>query len=61
MEGTIFVDKLLGQNTLNFLQGGLFPGLVLYLSFFYPRERLQIRFVLTLRLSPKHLFSEYSP
>ncbi|KAF9246327.1 major facilitator superfamily domain-containing protein [Melanogaster broomeanus] len=28
---------------LGLLEGGLFPGLVLYLSFFYPRERLQIR------------------
>ncbi|KAF8844459.1 MFS general substrate transporter [Paxillus ammoniavirescens] len=28
---------------LGLMEGGLFPGLVLYLSFFYPRERLQIR------------------
>ncbi|KAF9227690.1 MFS general substrate transporter [Gyrodon lividus] len=28
---------------LGLVEGGLFPGLVLYLSFFYPRERLQIR------------------
>lgn len=28
---------------LGLTQGGLFPGLVLYLSSFYPRERLQIR------------------
>ncbi|KAH7913734.1 major facilitator superfamily domain-containing protein [Hygrophoropsis aurantiaca] len=28
---------------LGLLEGGLFPGLVLYLSFFYPRDRLQIR------------------
>lgn len=28
---------------LGLMEGGLFPGLVLYMSFFYPRERLQIR------------------
>ncbi|KAH7889364.1 major facilitator superfamily domain-containing protein [Phlebopus sp. FC_14] len=28
---------------LGLMEGGLFPGLVLYLSFFYPRDRLQIR------------------
>lgn len=28
---------------LGLLEGGLFPGLVLYLSFFYPRQRLQLR------------------
>ncbi|KAF8559767.1 MFS general substrate transporter [Imleria badia] len=28
---------------LGLMEGGLFPGLVLYLSFFYPRKRLQIR------------------
>ncbi|KAF8136566.1 major facilitator superfamily domain-containing protein [Boletus edulis] len=28
---------------LGLMEGGLFPGLVLYLSFFYPRTRLQIR------------------
>ncbi|KAN0077099.1 Major facilitator superfamily domain containing protein [Tylopilus felleus] len=28
---------------LELMEGGLFPGLVLYLSFFYPRQRLQIR------------------
>ena len=26
------------------LPGGLFPGIVLYLSFFYPRKRLQMRY-----------------
>ena len=24
--------------------GGLFPGIIIYLSFFYPRQRLQIRY-----------------
>ncbi|EIW77869.1 MFS general substrate transporter [Coniophora puteana RWD-64-598 SS2] len=28
---------------LGLCEGGLFPGITLYLSFFYPRERLQIR------------------
>ncbi|KAF7324460.1 MFS domain-containing protein [Mycena sanguinolenta] len=28
---------------LGLLEGGVFPGLVLYLSFFYPRQRLQTR------------------
>ncbi|KAG9311746.1 major facilitator superfamily domain-containing protein [Chiua virens] len=28
---------------LGLLEGGLFPGIVLYLSFFYPRKRLQLR------------------
>jgi len=28
---------------LGLLEGGVFPGLVLYLSFFYPRQRLQWR------------------
>jgi len=28
---------------LGLMEGGLFPGIVLYLSFFYPRNRLQIR------------------
>ncbi|KAG2137678.1 major facilitator superfamily domain-containing protein [Suillus cothurnatus] len=32
-----------GLLACRFFLGGLFPGLVLYLSFFYPRERLQIR------------------
>jgi len=28
---------------LGLMEGGIFPGIILYLSFFYPRKRLQIR------------------
>ncbi|KAF8062397.1 major facilitator superfamily domain-containing protein [Lyophyllum atratum] len=31
---------------LGLLEGGIFPGIVLYLSFFYPRKRLQLRVAL---------------
>ncbi|KAI6005652.1 major facilitator superfamily domain-containing protein [Pisolithus albus] len=40
---TSYTGLLLCRFFLGFAEGGLFPGLVLYLSFFYPRERLQIR------------------
>ncbi|KAI6118875.1 major facilitator superfamily domain-containing protein [Pisolithus croceorrhizus] len=40
---TDYTGLLLCRFFLGFAQGGLFPGLALYLSSFYPRERLQIR------------------
>ncbi|KAI6040794.1 major facilitator superfamily domain-containing protein [Pisolithus marmoratus] len=45
MQGFVtgYTGLLLCRFFLGLTQGGLFPGLVLYLSSFYPRERLQIR------------------
>ncbi|KAI6010739.1 major facilitator superfamily domain-containing protein [Pisolithus orientalis] len=40
---TSYTGLVLCRLFLGLTQGGLFPGLVLYLSCFYPRERLQIR------------------
>ncbi|KAI6028698.1 major facilitator superfamily domain-containing protein [Pisolithus orientalis] len=40
---TSYTGLLLCRFFLGLAEGGLFPGLVLYLSSFYPRERLQIR------------------
>ncbi|KAI6128320.1 major facilitator superfamily domain-containing protein [Pisolithus thermaeus] len=40
---TDYTGLLLCRLFLGFAQGGIFPGIVLYLSSFYPRERLQIR------------------
>ncbi|KIN95357.1 hypothetical protein M404DRAFT_1007500 [Pisolithus tinctorius Marx 270] len=40
---TSYTGLILCRLVLGLTQGGLFPGLVLYLSSFYPRERLQIR------------------
>ncbi|KAI6109500.1 major facilitator superfamily domain-containing protein [Pisolithus sp. B1] len=45
MQGLVtgYTGLLFCRFFLGLTQGGLFPGLVLYLSSFYPRERLQIR------------------
>ncbi|KAI5995776.1 major facilitator superfamily domain-containing protein [Pisolithus orientalis] len=40
---TSYTGLLLCRFFLGLTEGGLFPGLVLHLSSFYPRERLQIR------------------
>ncbi|KAI6016740.1 major facilitator superfamily domain-containing protein [Pisolithus marmoratus] len=40
---TSYTGLLLCRLFLGLAEGGLFPGLILYLSSFYPRERLQIR------------------
>ncbi|KAI6045742.1 MFS general substrate transporter [Pisolithus marmoratus] len=40
---TSYTGLLLCRFFLGLAEGGLFPGLVLYLSSFYPRERLQVR------------------
>ncbi|KAI6036283.1 major facilitator superfamily domain-containing protein [Pisolithus microcarpus] len=45
MQGFVtgYIGLLLCRLFLGLAQGGVLPGVVLYLSFFYPRERLQIR------------------
>ncbi|KAL4067942.1 major facilitator superfamily domain-containing protein [Scleroderma citrinum] len=45
MQGLVhdYAGLLACRFCLGLVEGGLFPGLVLYLSLFYPRERLQIR------------------
>ncbi|KAG0698169.1 major facilitator superfamily domain-containing protein [Suillus ampliporus] len=40
---TSYSGLLVCRFFLGLMEGGLFPGLVLYMSLFYPRERLQIR------------------
>ncbi|KAJ2915912.1 hypothetical protein MD484_g4529, partial [Candolleomyces efflorescens] len=40
---TSYKGLLAARFFLGLLEGGVFPGLVLYLSFFYPRQRLQWR------------------
>ncbi|KAJ3576373.1 hypothetical protein NP233_g462 [Leucocoprinus birnbaumii] len=40
---TSYSGLLAARFFLGLLEGGVFPGLVLYLSFFYPRQRLQWR------------------
>jgi len=40
---TTYHGLLAARFFLGLLEGGVFPGLVLYLSFFYPRQRLQSR------------------
>lgn len=40
---TSYGGLLAARFFLGLLEGGVFPGLVLYLSFFYPRQRLQWR------------------
>jgi MFS family permease len=48
-EGQPFRHMFVDPNMLTCaLSGGVFPGLVLYLSSFYPRRQLQWRFVLIL-------------
>ncbi|KAF7323414.1 MFS domain-containing protein [Mycena chlorophos] len=45
VQGTVksYSGLLVCRFFLGLLEGGVFPGLVLYLSYFYPRQRLQTR------------------